>query len=51
MRELKEVYFTECKTRGVNYEIRKHALMTQKIESQRYVKLPYTASSNKRNSS
>jgi hypothetical protein len=34
MGELKEVYYTEYKTRGVTYEIRKHALMTQEVESQ-----------------
>jgi len=32
MTELKEVYWTEYKTRGVTYEIRKHASMTQKIK-------------------
>ena len=34
MAELKEVYYTEYKTRRVTYEIRKHASMTQKIKSQ-----------------
>lgn len=50
MAELKELYYTENKTRGVTYEIRKHASMTQKTKSQGQVKLPYTTSSNKRNS-
>jgi hypothetical protein len=34
MGELKEVYYTEYKTRSVSYEIRKHALLTQKLKSQ-----------------
>jgi hypothetical protein len=34
MAELKELYYTENKTRGVTYEIRKHASMTQKTKSQ-----------------
>jgi len=34
MAELKELYYDECKTRGVTYEIRKHALMTQKTKSE-----------------
>jgi hypothetical protein len=35
MGELKEVYYTEYKTRGDNYEIREHALTTQKVETVR----------------